>query len=518
MFRSGLTLVASVACTALFCATAAFAAAGLSDDHTVLYYLIEMQRRVTKTCAGRAMPEAPSLMPSEALRAEARKKAEILSPPIRTEEAGAAAVYLTADGKTPQQAFNSLATRRCPTLMDAGYRYIGAADKNGRWTVILSGVPALPEAAVSVAPAAGTSVPSPGAAPASAPVAGAERRAGETAYGTSHLRIRPEEREPAAPVPIGRIRTDAAGRPVGSVKFYSDTPTLPPDAQPVPPAGLPIAAARRTDLMRGNRVEQPVDQQAGALDAAPGDVSAGTDFVPPTTPGPFGAHRPPQAEPAAGAARPGVTPLRDTRPQPNKDPLVYIAPGHTPTGPSDSTGTPGPGAGDPYGTGQETGMRPYGTGQGYVAPAGATDAARRTGAEAGRAEAARLFSLVNSTRAAGRRCGESPASPAPPLAENPVIAALAQRHAATMTAGRFFSSTTPSGVTLGQRLTAAGYIWAFTAENIAHLDGTAEDVLQSWLAVEKRCINLMGSEYMEAGAGYDPAGNNWVFTLTTPMP
>jgi uncharacterized protein YkwD len=87
-----------------------------------------------------------------------------------------------------------------------------------------------------------------------------------------------------------------------------------------------------------------------------------------------------------------------------------------------------------------------------------------------------------------------------------------------MTAGRFFSSITPTGVTLGQRLTAAGYIWSFAAENIAHMDGTAEDVLHSWLAVENRCLNLMGAEYMEAGTGYDPAGRNWVFTLTAPMP
>jgi uncharacterized protein YkwD len=509
MFRFRLTLVASVVCAALFCATAACAAAGLSDDHTVLYYLIEMQRRVTKTCAGRAVPEAPSLMPSEALRAEARKNAESPASFARTEETGASAIYLTAEGRTPQQVFNALAARQCPALMRADYRYIGAAGKNGRWTVILSDAPALPETAVPATSAAGTSAPLAGAAPAPAPVAGAVGSAGENAYGPSHLRIRPEEREPAAPVPVGRINTDAAGRPVGSVKFYSDTPAFAPDAQTLPPADRPVAAP----------------------DAASGDVSAGADFVPPTEPGPFGARRPPQAEPATGAARPGVTPLRDTRPQPAEDPLVYIAPGHTPSGSSDPlessdssglTGTRGQWADTrPDGTGQGGAAQYSGTGQGTgTLPynAGATDAARRAGAEAGRPEAARLLSLVNSARAAGRRCGDSPAPPAPPLAENPAIAALAQRHAAAMTAGRFFSSTTPAGVTLGQRLTAAGYIWSFAAENIAHRDGTAEDVLQSWLAVENRCLNLMGAEYMEAGAGYDPAGRNWVFTLAAPMP
>ncbi|MDR2604234.1 MAG: CAP domain-containing protein [Desulfovibrio sp.] len=489
MFRFGLTLVASVVCATLFCAAAA-SAAGLSDDHTVLYYLIEMQRRVTKTCAGRAVPEAPSLMPSEALRAEARKNVESLSPTVRTEAGGA--VYLTAEGNTPQQIFNALAARQCPALMGADYRYVGAAGKNGRWTVILSGAPVPPEPASPVAPAAGTAAPLP-AAP-SAP----DRRAGENAYGPSHARIRPEEREPADPVPVGRVSTDAAGRPVGSVKFFPGTPALPPDAPPAPPAASPVAA----------------------LDAASGDAPAGTDFVPPTAPGPFGVRRLSPDGAPAGAARPGVTPLRDTRPQPAEDPLVYIAPDHTPSDRQDPSGQ-GAGA-QPYGSGQSADAPSYGTGRGYAAPAGATDPARRAagraGTEAGRPEAARLFSLVNSARAAGRRCGDTPATPAPPLAENPAVSALAQRHAAAMTAGRFFSSTTPDGVTLGQRLTAAGYIWSFAAENIAHMDGTAEGVLHSWLVIENRCLNLMGAEYMEAGAGYDPAGRNWVFTLTAPMP
>ncbi|MDR2123943.1 MAG: CAP domain-containing protein [Desulfovibrio sp.] len=495
MFRFGFTLVASVVCAALFRAPSA-SAAGLSDDHTVLYYLIEMQRRVTKTCAGRAVPEAPSLMPSEALRAEARKNAEGLTPPVRAQEAGVPAIYLTAEGGTPRQVFNSLAARRCPELMDAGYRYIGAAGKDGRWTVILSGAPALPEAA---APATRTSAPLPRAAP--APPGGTDRNAGENAYGPSHLRIRPEEREPAAPVPVGRVRTDAAGRPVGSVQFYAEDTAPPPDAPPLPPD------ARQTG------------RPAAMPDAVADDVPAGAGFVPPATPGPFGVRRPPQAEPAAGAARPGVTPLRDTRPQPAEDPLVYIAPGRTPTDTGGPAGATGQEDDIPlYGTGQETGDLPDRAGQGYAAPAGATDAAGRSGAEAGRPGAARLLSLVNSARAAGRRCGADPAPPAPPLAENPALSALAQRHAAAMTDGRFFSSTTPAGVTLGQRLTDAGYIWSFAAENIAHLDGTEEDVLHSWLAVENRCLNLMGAEYMEAGAGYDPAGRNWVLTLTAPMP
>jgi uncharacterized protein YkwD len=346
-----------------------------------------------------------------------------------------------------------------------------------------------------------------------ASVAGADRPADDDAYGPSRLSIRPEEREPAASVPVGRIRTDAAGKPVGQVEIYSGAQTLPPDAPPATPEArdpFPSATpeARKPSPPATSEARDPSPPATPEDRSVPAPGDAGAAFVPPTAPGPFGAHRSPQGDIPAGAGRPGVTPLRDMRPQPAEDPLVYVAPGHAPSE-------------------QEDEARNYGGKRDDAAPDGATGATRMSaagrdvGPDAGKAvgaEAARLLGLVNNARAAGRRCGDDVLPPAPPLAENPAITALAQRHAAAMTAGRFFSSTTPAGVTLGQRLTAAGYNWSFAAENIAHMDGTAEGVLYSWLSIENRCRNLMGAEYMEAGAGYDPVGRNWVFTLTTPMP
>jgi uncharacterized protein YkwD len=470
MFRIRLSLVPLMLCAVLFCGVPA-SAAGLSEDHTVLYYLIEMQRRVKKTCGGNVMPEAPSLMPSEALRAEARKSVEGVSPRIRADAVpgGVPAVYLTGRGKTPQQVFDSLAAGQCRTLMGPDYHYIGAAGNNGTWTVILSGAPALSS------PSAEVPAPSPVAAQPPPPPAGAAARAGEKDPGPSRIKITPEEREPAAPVPVGRIHTDAAGRPVGSVEYYSST-------RPVPQPGPDYASP-------------PAVQPPSAPDAALGDAGAGASFVPPTEPGPFGVRRSPSGDIQALPARPGVTPLRDSRPPPAEDPLVYVAPGRTPSWPQDDA----PPTGD------------------ADAPRTAAASESHTGEGSAGLEAAKLLGLVNAARAGGRRCGASVMPPAPALSENFVLKAAAEKHAADMTAGRFFSSTTPEGVTLGQRLTAAGYVWSFVAEDIAHMDGTADDVLRSWLAVENRCFNLMGSEYIEAGAGYDPAGRNWVFTLATPM-
>jgi uncharacterized protein YkwD len=86
-----------------------------------------------------------------------------------------------------------------------------------------------------------------------------------------------------------------------------------------------------------------------------------------------------------------------------------------------------------------------------------------------------------------------------------------------MAARGYLSSTTPDGRTMGRRVSDAGYIWGLLAENIASGSASAERTLQSWLANESQCANLLGQEYTEAGVGFDARGRFWVFTLATPM-
>jgi hypothetical protein len=104
-------------------------AAGLADDHTVLYYLVEMQRRVKKNCQGQPLPEAPSLLPSGALRDLAAQSAKSGQPPDAVAAASLAGTpwfAATAYGQSPQQAFDSLMDSQCRAVMGQDFRFIGA--------------------------------------------------------------------------------------------------------------------------------------------------------------------------------------------------------------------------------------------------------------------------------------------------------------------------------------------------------------------------------------------------------
>lgn len=129
------------------------AASPLAENHTILYYLVESQRRFTKQCDGLSMPEAPSLMPSESLRELAARRAHgaSASPPADLPELTGIPHFIAAfPGQDPRLAFNSLRASQCSPLMRQEYRYIGAAEENGHWTLILAAAePERPSSAAS---------------------------------------------------------------------------------------------------------------------------------------------------------------------------------------------------------------------------------------------------------------------------------------------------------------------------------------------------------------------------------
>lgn len=602
----------AAALCALFCLPlpGAANAASLAEEHTVLYYLIEMQRRVTKNCGGRSMAEAPSLMPSETLRGIARQSLNSGTPAeALAASAGLTGVPLLAaetGGGDAQSAFTSLNASQCPRLMGQEYHYIGAAQSGSRWVVILSAAEPGAAAATAGTGASGAmaSGASPGTAsggasartesraaaptqtdaaapPAARPLPGStgpdkpERPGSEPTYAASPVvvmelevsptgdvlglprksapevtpfaapaaplapasgggpdRVSGEPTHAASPVPVGEIRVDAAGRPLGPVRgqtapsaydSQSRTGVIPPagsaarpgatapvrvaPAEPAPPApssaapglaplNLGSGAAGVPSGSSGQAGQTGQAAPSGSFDAPEGSPSADMPplFVPPQGPGPFGARQtpPPPAAPASG-----VAPLQDTRPEQPSASIVLLPDQDREEG------------ADP---GQNRAV----TEDGYT---GATAERRMPppGAAAPGQGATRMLVLVNAARARGGLCGNEQMPPAPALAYNPMLGAAAQAHAQDMTARNFFSSTTPEGVTLGRRVSAAGYVWAFVAEDIAAMDGPEEVVIQSWLAAPRQCRNLLGSEYSEAGFGLDEVGGHWVFTLAAPM-
>ena len=107
--------------------------------------------------------------------------------------------------------------------------------------------------------------------------------------------------------------------------------------------------------------------------------------------------------------------------------------------------------------------------------------------------------------------------PAPLLRANAALTAFAAAHAADMAAQGYFSSATPAGLSLGQRLTKAGYMWANVGESIAAVSPPASMALETWLFQEGQCAMLMSPDYTEAGAAFERGKNYWVLTLARPM-
>ena len=576
-------------------------AAGLAEEHTVLYYLIEMQRRLKKSCDGTAMPEAPSLNPSTALRGLAEQSAASdLSPEDFARANGLAGIpFLSASvpAQSAQEAFDRINAAQCSNLMGQDYHYVGAARANGQWTVYLAGAE---PGSQPVAPAVSGGLAAPGAPgmgeaktdpradsapsqllvePASMEQSPAPEKAEAispsvstltTAAGSDALPAPPYtggrggayDPRPAPSVPVGTVPTDGAGRPLSGPKPVAPSSAAPgparsvvPNAGPaaspaptyVPPGGtrgtydprpapsVPVGTVPLDGVGRPLSGPKPLGPSSAAPGAAPSVVpnagpvgSRAPIYVPPGGAGPV-------SDPYAPAA-PVVTHEFEVRPDgkisgPLRPGTVKSGGASSPTGgraaPKPSPYAPRPVFPEPQSAAPRPGVLPlneqgasaYPGGQGvfFSRQTGSTAETQVSGMAATSSESARLLDMVNRARASGQTCGGVFLPAAAPLRANPVITAVAQAHADDMAAKGYFSSTSPQGRTLGQRVSASGYTWAFVAENIASVRPPADSVLQSWMAEGGQCRNLMSSDYADAGVGHNAASDLWVFTLAAPM-
>jgi uncharacterized protein YkwD len=113
---------------------------------------------------------------------------------------------------------------------------------------------------------------------------------------------------------------------------------------------------------------------------------------------------------------------------------------------------------------------------------------------------AQALARVNSYRAAGASCGEQGTfPPAPALAWNDALTQASLGHSDDMMALNFFSHTGSSGSSVGQRATAAGYMWSTVGENIAAGQSTVDSVMAGWLASPGHCANLLNARFRDIG-------------------
>ncbi|WP_123747246.1 CAP domain-containing protein [Saccharothrix texasensis] len=111
----------------------------------------------------------------------------------------------------------------------------------------------------------------------------------------------------------------------------------------------------------------------------------------------------------------------------------------------------------------------------------------------------RVLSLTN---------GERAAVGCPALTANAQLDAAARRHTDDMARTGNFSHTGTDGSTAGQRVTDAGYPFRMMAENIAAGQGTADEVVSSWMNSEGHRANILNCELRDLGVARAVDGNN----------
>lgn len=129
-----------------------------------------------------------------------------------------------------------------------------------------------------------------------------------------------------------------------------------------------------------------------------------------------------------------------------------------------------------------------------------------------------MLGSINSARATPRTCGADQKVAVPALTWNAKLEAAADAHNRDMQSGNYFAHTSPSGSTLGSRVTAAGYIWKAVGENIALGQSTPEEVMTDWLNSAGHCNNIMSGSYTEIAVAKLPSskGTYWTMVLAKP--
>ncbi|MEV6830625.1 CAP domain-containing protein [Amycolatopsis sp. NPDC051102] len=138
-----------------------------------------------------------------------------------------------------------------------------------------------------------------------------------------------------------------------------------------------------------------------------------------------------------------------------------------------------------------------------AAPATTSEAPPSTTRAAARvapSTAAQVLSLVNDERA---KAG------CDPLTEESHLTKAAQDYSDQMSAGNFFSHTSPDGTTFDQRIKQAGYSKP-GAENIAKGQTSAAQVMDAWMNSEGHRANILNCSLKKLGVGVTTAGWYWV--------
>ena len=132
-----------------------------------------------------------------------------------------------------------------------------------------------------------------------------------------------------------------------------------------------------------------------------------------------------------------------------------------------------------------------------------------------------MLTQVNNARSQARTCGTVNYKTTAALSWNCTLEAVADEHSRDMGDHNLYSHTGFDGLSVGDRVTNAGYDWSAVGENIAAGQPTIDAVMKVWLDSPGHCANIMSPPYTEIGAAsYAVSGSDypiyWTQVFTRP--
>ncbi|NBD08754.1 MULTISPECIES: CAP domain-containing protein [Corallococcus] len=113
-----------------------------------------------------------------------------------------------------------------------------------------------------------------------------------------------------------------------------------------------------------------------------------------------------------------------------------------------------------------------------------------------------VLTLINQRRAAGATCGGVAKPAVGALTLDTKLRCASRKHSKDMGTNNFFDHTGSDGSSPWQRMASAGYSYRTAAENIAAGYGTAQAVVDGWMASTGHCNNIMNGALKQTGIGY----------------
>lgn len=131
---------------------------------------------------------------------------------------------------------------------------------------------------------------------------------------------------------------------------------------------------------------------------------------------------------------------------------------------------------------------------------------------------AEMLTQVNTRRAAGAVCGTRKMPAAGSLDWNPQLHHAATLHALNMATTGVYTHTGSYGLTLPQRVNAAGYDYALLGENIDAQRTSVQAAIHSWMSSPQHCENIMRTQFRDIGVSCvsnsaSQWGNYWTMEL-----